>query len=184
MLHVCFSEKCYETTHLRYYDTGESWGRIHLRNVEQCTCVAGEIECERVGYTSKIRRLCRPARAPTSVLIVVSGTFVIRIKPVQKVSVLLPRLCFDQTSMVTTSPWMKRQIIWLTVTQEWCCRTHPMGLRGVFISKGHVCGHSTFLRTKDSEVAGWFMLPEPKQDFFCHGGRGLFYPPWENNCLF
>ncbi|KAF0029216.1 hypothetical protein F2P81_018321 [Scophthalmus maximus] len=44
-------EKCYETIHLRYYDIGESWGRIHLRNVEQCTCVAGEIECERVRYT-------------------------------------------------------------------------------------------------------------------------------------
>lgn len=40
-----------------------------------------------------------------------------------------------------------------------------MGLRGVFISKGHVCGHSTFLGTKDDEAAGWFMLPEPKQDF-------------------
>lgn len=39
--------------HLHYYDTGETWGRIHLRNVEQCTCVAGEIQCERVRYTSK-----------------------------------------------------------------------------------------------------------------------------------
>lgn len=48
-----FSEKCYETIHLRYYDIGDSWGRIHLRNVEQCTCVAGEIKCERVRYTSK-----------------------------------------------------------------------------------------------------------------------------------
>lgn len=51
---VGFSEKCYETIHLRYYDTGESWGRIHLRNVEQCTCMAGEIKCERVRYTSKM----------------------------------------------------------------------------------------------------------------------------------
>nr|XP_046237153.1 hepatocyte growth factor activator isoform X3 [Scatophagus argus] len=48
---LCEQKKCYETTHLRYYDTGESWGRIHLRNVEQCTCVAGEIKCERVQYT-------------------------------------------------------------------------------------------------------------------------------------
>ncbi|XP_039996358.1 hepatocyte growth factor activator isoform X3 [Xiphias gladius] len=44
-------EKCFETIHLRHYDIGESWGRIHLRNVEQCTCVAGEITCERVRYT-------------------------------------------------------------------------------------------------------------------------------------
>lgn len=57
LLTFIFSEKCYETTHLRYYDTGESWGRIHLRNVEQCTCVAGEIKCERVHYTCKIRLL-------------------------------------------------------------------------------------------------------------------------------
>ncbi|XP_044039495.1 hepatocyte growth factor activator isoform X1 [Siniperca chuatsi] len=48
---LCEQKKCYETVHLRYYDTGESWGRIHLRNVEQCTCVAGEIKCERVRYT-------------------------------------------------------------------------------------------------------------------------------------
>lgn len=61
-----------------------------------------------------------------------------------------PSSCFfDQSSMVTTSLWMKRQIIWLTVTQEWCCRAHPMGLRGVFISKGDVRGHLTFLGTKD-----------------------------------
>ncbi|XP_033992693.1 hepatocyte growth factor activator isoform X1 [Trematomus bernacchii] len=47
----CEHKKCYEMVHLHYYDTGETWGRIHLRNVEQCTCVAGEIECERVRYT-------------------------------------------------------------------------------------------------------------------------------------
>ncbi|XP_032367192.1 hepatocyte growth factor activator isoform X2 [Etheostoma spectabile] len=48
---LCEQKKCYETLHLRHYDIGESWGRIHLRNVEQCTCVAGEIMCERVQYT-------------------------------------------------------------------------------------------------------------------------------------
>ncbi|XP_069026048.1 hepatocyte growth factor activator [Embiotoca jacksoni] len=48
---LCEQKKCYETVHLRYYDTGESWGRIHLRNVEQCTCVAEEIKCERAHYT-------------------------------------------------------------------------------------------------------------------------------------
>ncbi|XP_078132006.1 hepatocyte growth factor activator serine protease isoform X1 [Sander vitreus] len=48
---LCEQKKCYETVHLRHYDIGESWGRIHLRNVEQCTCVAGEILCERVQYT-------------------------------------------------------------------------------------------------------------------------------------
>ncbi|KAM6895193.1 hepatocyte growth factor activator [Lycodopsis pacificus] len=48
----CEQKRCYETAHLRYYDTGESWGRIHRRNVEQCTCVAGEIKCERVRYTT------------------------------------------------------------------------------------------------------------------------------------
>ncbi|KAF7665041.1 hypothetical protein LDENG_00157090 [Lucifuga dentata] len=48
---LCEHNKCYETIHLRYYDIGESWGRIHLRNVEQCTCVVGETKCERVRYT-------------------------------------------------------------------------------------------------------------------------------------
>uniref|UniRef100_A0A8C7W0K5 trypsin n=1 Tax=Oncorhynchus mykiss TaxID=8022 RepID=A0A8C7W0K5_ONCMY len=47
----CDQRKCYETIHLRYYDIGESWGRIYHRNVERCTCVDGEISCERVRYT-------------------------------------------------------------------------------------------------------------------------------------
>uniref|UniRef100_A0A674EIZ7 trypsin n=1 Tax=Salmo trutta TaxID=8032 RepID=A0A674EIZ7_SALTR len=47
----CDQRKCYETIHLRYYDVGKSWGRIYLRNVERCTCVDGEISCERVRYT-------------------------------------------------------------------------------------------------------------------------------------
>ncbi|KAK5848388.1 hypothetical protein PBY51_006007 [Eleginops maclovinus] len=47
----CEHKKCYEIVHLHYYGSGETWGRIHLRNVEQCTCVAGEISCERVRYT-------------------------------------------------------------------------------------------------------------------------------------
>ncbi|XP_023286987.1 hepatocyte growth factor activator isoform X1 [Seriola lalandi dorsalis] len=55
---LCVQKKCYETIHLRYYDIGESWGRIHLRNVEQCTCVAGEIKCERVRYTMCRRNPC------------------------------------------------------------------------------------------------------------------------------
>ncbi|XP_074518278.1 hepatocyte growth factor activator serine protease isoform X2 [Halichoeres trimaculatus] len=49
---LCEQKKCFESVHLCYYDTGESWGRIHLRNVEQCTCVAGEIMCERTRYTT------------------------------------------------------------------------------------------------------------------------------------
>uniref|UniRef100_A0A8C6U3P5 trypsin n=1 Tax=Neogobius melanostomus TaxID=47308 RepID=A0A8C6U3P5_9GOBI len=49
---LCEQKKCYETVHLHYYDDGESWGRIHLRNVEQCSCAAGEITCERVHYTT------------------------------------------------------------------------------------------------------------------------------------
>ncbi|XP_067117644.1 hepatocyte growth factor activator isoform X2 [Osmerus mordax] len=48
---LCELRKCYETVHLRYYDIGESWGRIHLRNVEQCRCVAGQISCKNTHYT-------------------------------------------------------------------------------------------------------------------------------------
>uniref|UniRef100_A0A3Q3KWW2 trypsin n=1 Tax=Mastacembelus armatus TaxID=205130 RepID=A0A3Q3KWW2_9TELE len=55
---LCEQKRCYETIHLRYYDIGESWGRIHLRNVEQCTCEAGEIKCERVHYTMCHRNPC------------------------------------------------------------------------------------------------------------------------------
>lgn len=48
---LCQHKRCYERLHLRYYDNGESWGRIHLRSVEQCTCLTGEVQCRRVRYT-------------------------------------------------------------------------------------------------------------------------------------
>uniref|UniRef100_A0AAY5KXM7 trypsin n=1 Tax=Esox lucius TaxID=8010 RepID=A0AAY5KXM7_ESOLU len=50
--------KCFETIHLRYYDNGESWGRIHLRNVERCTCADGDISCERVPYIGCSKNPC------------------------------------------------------------------------------------------------------------------------------
>ncbi|KAJ8383161.1 hypothetical protein SKAU_G00039390 [Synaphobranchus kaupii] len=56
---LCTEQKCYEEVHHRYYDTGESWGRIHNRNVEQCTCVSGVIQCERVRYTVCISNPCQ-----------------------------------------------------------------------------------------------------------------------------
>lgn len=84
---------------------------------------------------------------------------------------------FDQGSMVTTSRWMKRQIIWLTVTQEWCCRTHPMGLRGVFISRGGRSWASNIPWHKGAKQRGGFTLPQPKQGFFCRAA-GLLYLPW------
>lgn len=55
----CEQKKCYEAAHLRHYDIGESWGRIHLRNVEHCTCEAGEISCQRVHYTMCQRKPCK-----------------------------------------------------------------------------------------------------------------------------
>lgn len=61
---VC-SERCYESLHLRYYDNGESWGRIHLRSVEQCSCQAGEVQCRRVRYTGKNQLLLTSQRFHT-----------------------------------------------------------------------------------------------------------------------
>lgn len=78
---------------------------------------------------------------------------------------------FDHGSIVTrvTLPWKKRQIIWLTVTQEWCFRTHPMGLWGVFISVGgRVHGHLrqslAQRRARTLCHATW------TETFFCHDG--------------
>ncbi|KAM8880870.1 hepatocyte growth factor activator isoform 1-T2 [Synchiropus picturatus] len=45
---LCEHKRCYETVHLRHYDTGESWGRINLRNVEHCTCKAGDISRQHI----------------------------------------------------------------------------------------------------------------------------------------
>ncbi|XP_010886156.1 hepatocyte growth factor activator [Esox lucius] len=55
---LCDQRKCFETIHLRYYDNGESWGRIHLRNVERCTCADGDISCERVPYIGCSKNPC------------------------------------------------------------------------------------------------------------------------------
>ncbi|KAL4641496.1 hepatocyte growth factor activator isoform X1 [Arapaima gigas] len=55
----CLQEKCYEELHLRYYDTSQSWGRIHLRSVEQCTCVGGQTKCERVRYGACTSNPCQ-----------------------------------------------------------------------------------------------------------------------------
>ncbi|KAL6466613.1 hypothetical protein MHYP_G00244170 [Metynnis hypsauchen] len=47
---ACELSKCYEPLHLRHYDIGESWGRIHLRNVELCKCLREGVSCDRVRY--------------------------------------------------------------------------------------------------------------------------------------
>ncbi|XP_072526388.1 hepatocyte growth factor activator isoform X2 [Salminus brasiliensis] len=47
---VCELSKCYESLHLRFYNIGESWGRIRLRNVELCKCLSEGVSCERVRY--------------------------------------------------------------------------------------------------------------------------------------
>ncbi|RXN01813.1 Protein Dok-7 [Acipenser ruthenus] len=44
--------KCYDQTHLKYYNIGETWGRIHTGKVEQCTCTDSLIVCQPVRYTA------------------------------------------------------------------------------------------------------------------------------------
>ncbi|XP_056614781.1 hepatocyte growth factor activator isoform X1 [Triplophysa dalaica] len=55
---LCDNKNCYEPLHLKYYDIGESWGRIYMRNVELCTCLSGGITCERTRYTACLRNSC------------------------------------------------------------------------------------------------------------------------------
>ncbi|XP_002939269.3 hepatocyte growth factor activator [Xenopus tropicalis] len=56
----CEIEKCFDHTHYEFYDTGESWARIHNGRVESCTCFEGNnIKC--VGgerYTVCIENPC------------------------------------------------------------------------------------------------------------------------------
>ncbi|XP_063042890.1 hepatocyte growth factor activator-like [Engraulis encrasicolus] len=47
----CEERQCYEETHLRYYDSDDSWGRIAEGLVEQCTCRDGRSVCGRTRYT-------------------------------------------------------------------------------------------------------------------------------------
>uniref|UniRef100_A0A8C2KNY6 trypsin n=1 Tax=Cyprinus carpio TaxID=7962 RepID=A0A8C2KNY6_CYPCA len=55
---LCEKKKCYEPLHLKYYDIGDSWGRIYLRSVELCTCLSGGVSCERARYTVCSRNRC------------------------------------------------------------------------------------------------------------------------------
>ncbi|XP_059395361.1 hepatocyte growth factor activator-like [Carassius carassius] len=55
---LCENKKCYEPLHLKYYDIGDSWGRIYLRSVELCTCLSGGESCERARYTACSRNRC------------------------------------------------------------------------------------------------------------------------------
>ncbi|XP_039525172.1 hepatocyte growth factor activator-like [Pimephales promelas] len=55
---LCEKKKCYEPLRLKHYDIGESWGRIYQRSVEMCTCLGGEVSCERARYTVCSRNLC------------------------------------------------------------------------------------------------------------------------------
>ncbi|XP_077598262.1 hepatocyte growth factor activator serine protease isoform X2 [Stigmatopora nigra] len=59
----CQHQRCYESGHLRHYHAGQSWGRIHLRTVEQCTCVGGggggEVRCRPARYTACLSNPCQ-----------------------------------------------------------------------------------------------------------------------------
>ncbi|MBN3316751.1 HGFA factor, partial [Atractosteus spatula] len=76
---LCTLGRCYEYEHLRYYDVGESWGRIHNRNVEQCSCTNGLIECQRVRYTACTTNPCK--NDGTCRLIVSTGEAVCACRP-------------------------------------------------------------------------------------------------------
>ncbi|KAK6493782.1 hepatocyte growth factor activator-like isoform X1 [Huso huso] len=56
---TCNQVKCYDQRHLRYYNTGETWGRIHNGKVEQCTCTKSLIVCQPVRYTECSTNPCQ-----------------------------------------------------------------------------------------------------------------------------
>ncbi|KAM8939552.1 hepatocyte growth factor activator serine protease [Pelodytes ibericus] len=41
----CELRKCFDEAHYEFYDTGETWARIHTGRVQQCTCQDGTINC-------------------------------------------------------------------------------------------------------------------------------------------
>ncbi|KAM3590552.1 uncharacterized protein V6R79_011763 [Siganus canaliculatus] len=119
---LCQQKKCYETLHLRYYDAGESWGRIHLRNVEQCTCDAGQVKCERVHYTAS-RRIIPMNALPESEKPKPAKP---RKKPVcgkkhkKRISVARGRILGGHSSLPGTHPWMAAIYIG---TSDFCAGT-------------------------------------------------------------
>ncbi|XP_067414985.1 hepatocyte growth factor activator isoform X2 [Emydura macquarii macquarii] len=50
--------KCFDDSRYEYFDTGESWARIHKGVVEECSCVNSRIECQNTRYTRCISNPC------------------------------------------------------------------------------------------------------------------------------
>ncbi|EMP35559.1 Hepatocyte growth factor activator, partial [Chelonia mydas] len=50
--------KCFDDSRYEYFDTGESWARIHKGIVEECMCVNSRIECQNTRYTSCTNNPC------------------------------------------------------------------------------------------------------------------------------
>ncbi|XP_069488140.1 hepatocyte growth factor activator isoform X2 [Ambystoma mexicanum] len=60
----CETEKCFDFGLYEYFDIGESWPRIHGGDVEQCTCIYGQSECQRVPrYYACTNNPCPPRTA-------------------------------------------------------------------------------------------------------------------------
>lgn len=135
---------------------------------------------------SSVKESATQVRFGVSVLIVVSGNFVILIKPVQKVSFLLPR----RVALIRP-PWLRPRLEWKDRLYDslWLrngVAGHTPWVWEVFSSqRGMFVGiqHSFSQRTA-RQWGGLCYLNRNRIFFFCHGGRSLFYPPWEKNCLF
>ncbi|XP_069059575.1 hepatocyte growth factor activator [Pleurodeles waltl] len=60
----CETAKCFDFALYEYFDVGERWPRMHQREVEQCTCNNGQIECEKAQrYSDCSNNLCPPQTA-------------------------------------------------------------------------------------------------------------------------
>ncbi|XP_043928663.1 hepatocyte growth factor activator [Protopterus annectens] len=54
----CEKEKCFDESRYKYFDIGETWGRIWQMNVEQCTCNEKGIACSRIKFTGCLENVC------------------------------------------------------------------------------------------------------------------------------
>ncbi|XP_062864414.1 hepatocyte growth factor activator, partial [Trichomycterus rosablanca] len=96
----CELNKCYEPLHLRYYNIGESWGRIDQHIVEQCKCLRDGLYCERARYTACRTNPCQ--NDGTCRLIEATGEEVCACRPKYSgpdCSISLAERCYEDTGV-------------------------------------------------------------------------------------
>ncbi|XP_041132843.1 hepatocyte growth factor activator-like isoform X1 [Polyodon spathula] len=161
---TCNIVKCYDQTHLRYYNIGETWGRVHTGKVEQCTCIDSLIVCQPVQYTACSTNPCQ--HEGTCRLIVSSGESVCFCRP----GFAGPRCSLTpEAGCYQDNGTNYRGVAWTTISGSTCLPWNSDLLSEEFdmesVEKAHALGLGAhaFCRNPDEDEMPWcYILKETK----------------------